>query len=101
MLALHVRRKLAGFTLEAELSVPPAQVTVLVGESGAGKSTLLRLVAGILAPDSGRIALDNLVLFDRAAGVNLPPERRPVGWVAQDYALFPHLSVRENVAFGL
>jgi molybdate transport system ATP-binding protein len=101
MLALRVRRSLAGFTLEAELLVRPAQVTVLVGESGAGKSTLLALVAGIRTPDAGRITLDDRVLFDDAQGVNLPPEQRPVGWVAQDYALFPHLSVRENVAFGL
>ncbi len=101
MLALDVRRRLAEFELVAELSVRPASVTVLVGESGAGKSTLLRMVAGLVAPDAGTIALDGVPLFDAAQGVNVPPERRPVGWVAQDYALFPHLDAFENVAFGL
>src|SRR5690349_3483395 len=100
MLALQVRRRLGDFVLEAGLAVRPASVTVLVGESGAGKSTLLRMVAGLVTPDAGTITLDGVPLFDAARGVNVPPERRPVGWVAQDYALFPHLSVRENVAFG-
>jgi len=101
MLALDVRRRQGGFALDATLTVAEGSVTVLVGESGAGKSTLLRLVAGILAPDAGTITLDGVPLFDSARSVNVAPERRPVGYVAQDYALFPHLSVRENVAFGL
>lgn len=72
----------------------------LVGPSGAGKSTVLRVIAGLLKPDSGRVALGDEVWFDSAAGVNLPPERRTAGMVFQEYALFPHLSVAGNVAFG-
>jgi molybdate transport system ATP-binding protein len=100
MLALDVRRKRGAFALDIRLDVEPGRVTVLVGESGAGKSTLLRLVAGLDAPDSGTIALDGETWFDAARRMNLAPERRAIGYVAQDYALFPHLSVRENVAFG-
>ena len=100
MLELELRRSLGGFTLEASLVVPAASVLVLVGENGSGKSTLLRLVAGLLVPDAGVVRLEGRVLVDRAAGVFVPPEHRPVGYVAQDYALFPHLSVRDNVAFG-
>ena len=62
---------------------------------------MLRAVAGLARPDRGRIELDNRPWFDSTAGVDLPPEERSVGLVFQDYALFPHLSVRKNVAFGL
>src|SRR5439155_665796 len=86
---------------EAALEVPDRSVTVLVGESGAGKTTLLRLVAGLARPDEGQIALDGVPLADTGTGVFIPPEARSVGYLAQDYALFPHLSARENVAFGL
>jgi molybdate transport system ATP-binding protein len=101
VLELQVRIRLGSFALDAALEVPRGGVTVLVGESGSGKTTLLRLVAGLLAPDAGRIALDGEPLADTAAGRFVPPEARAVGYVAQDYALFPHLSARENVAFGL
>jgi len=100
VLELQVRFQLAEFPLEARLAVPIG-VTMLVGESGSGKTTLLRLTAGILRPDSGRITLGGRVLFDRDAGVCEPPRARGVGYVSQDDTLFPHLSVRENVAFGL
>ncbi len=72
-----------------------------MGESGAGKSTLLRLVAGLERPDRGRIAVGSRTYFDAATKVDLPPWRRRTGYVAQDHALFPHLTVFENVAFGL
>ena len=101
MLRIQVRRRLGSFTLDASLTATPGGVTVLVGESGSGKSTLLRLVAGLLDPDEGRIDIDGVVFVDRATGESTPPEGRPIGYVAQDYALFPHLTVRENVAFGL
>ena len=101
MLEIEVRRRLGAFTLDAGLAVAPGSVTVLVGESGSGKTTLLRLIAGLLAPDHGRIAWNGAVLSDQATGQFVPPERRPVGYVAQDYALFPHLNVRDNLAFGL
>ena len=101
MLDIQVRHRLASFTLEAAFTVPSGAVTVLVGESGSGKTTLLRLVAGLLAPEEGHISLAGTVLSQPDAGRFIPPEARPVGYVAQDYALFPHLSARENVAFGL
>ncbi len=101
MLALRAAKRLGGFELSAELTVPRGETTVLVGESGAGKSTVLRLVAGLERPDHGRIALDDRVYADTALGVELPAWKRSVGFVFQDYALFPHLSVAENVMFGL
>jgi len=101
MLELRVAKRLAAFGLEAELAVADRTVLVLVGESGSGKTTLLRLLAGLLPPDTGRIALDGAVLFDSARRVSVPPHERPVGYVPQDYSLFPHLSVFGNVAFGL
>ena len=101
MLRAHLDRRLGDFHLSARLEAGRAETLVLVGESGSGKSTVLRLLAGLLRPDAGRIALDDTVWFDAAAGVDLPPWRRAVGWVPQDYALFPHLTVGENVAFGL
>ncbi len=72
-----------------------------MGPSGAGKTTVLRVAAGLVAPDAGRIMLDERVLFDSARRVNLPPDRRRVGLVFQDGALFPHLTVAANVAYGL
>ncbi len=101
MLRVDVRHRLGAFALEAALEAPAGAVTAIVGESGAGKSTLLRLVAGLARPDEGRITLAGAVLVDRANGTFAPPESRAIGWVAQDYALFPHLSALENVAFGL
>jgi ABC-type sulfate/molybdate transport systems ATPase subunit len=101
VLTIDVGIRLGGFTLGADLALPPRGVTVVAGESGAGKTTLLRAVAGLVRPDRGRIALDGATWFDAASGASLPPERRPVGWVPQDFALFPHLSAFENVAFGL
>ena len=101
MLEIRAARRRGEFLLSLELSLGRGETTVLVGESGAGKTTLLRLVAGLDQPDEGRLALDARVWADTAAGVVLPAWRRSVGYVFQDYALFPHLSVGENVAFGL
>lgn len=78
-----------------------AQRTVIYGPSGAGKSLTLQALAGLLTPDAGRIAFGDEVLFDAAAGIDIPARRRCFGYLFQDYALFPHLSVRQNVAFGL
>lgn len=78
-----------------------ARRVVLYGPSGAGKSLCLRAVAGLLRPDRGRVVVDGAVLFDAAQGVCLPARARGLGFLFQDYALFPHLTVRQNVAFGL
>jgi molybdate transport system ATP-binding protein len=98
--ALHVdlARALRAFRLELKLDVDG--VVALAGPSGAGKTTVLRTIAGLARPDSGRVALDDDVWFDSEARLDLPPERRSVGLVFQDYALFPHMTVAENVAFG-
>ena len=87
------------FRLRLALAVGTETVAV-VGPSGSGKSSLLRAIAGLTTPAAGRIALGERVLFDSARGVNLAPERRAVGLVFQEYALFPHLSVLRNVGFG-
>lgn len=78
-----------------------ARRSVIYGPSGAGKTLMLQALAGLLTPDDGRIAFDAEVLFDSAAGIDMPARRRRFGYVFQDYALFPHLTVRQNIAFGL
>lgn len=100
MLSIQLHKRLSSFDLALELSAPPG-VTALFGPSGAGKSMTLACIAGLARPDAGRIVLDELVFFDSAARVHLPPQQRRIGYVMQDYLLFPHLTVGENVAFGL
>jgi molybdate transport system ATP-binding protein len=89
---------LRDYRLELELELDG--VVALVGPSGAGKSTVLAVIAGLARPASGRVALDDEVWLDTAQRVFLPPDRRRVGLVFQDYALFPHMTVRQNVAYG-
>jgi molybdate transport system ATP-binding protein len=89
---------LRAFALEVALGV--SGVVALVGPSGAGKTSALRVIAGLIEPRRGRVALDGEPWLDTERRFSLPPERRSVGLVFQDYALFPHLSVRANVAFG-
>src|SRR6185369_15638891 len=89
------------FALRAALTVPAGEVVCVLGPNGAGKTTLLRALAGLLPLTGGRLVLDGQVLDDPAAGAFLPAHRRPVGVVFQDYLLFPHLSARDNIAFGL
>jgi molybdenum ABC transporter ATP-binding protein len=82
------------------LSLEVASTLALVGPSGAGKTTVLRAVAGLMRPESGRIAVDDDLFFDGERGVDVPPERRRVGLVFQEYALFPHMSVRQNIEYA-
>ena len=89
---------LRAFALELALDV--SRTVALVGPSGAGKTSVLRVVAGLAAPRRGRVSLDGERWLDTERRLSLPPERRRVGLVFQDYALFPHLSVRGNIAFG-
>ena len=98
-LELDIAVGLRSFELGVSLSIA-AETVALVGPSGAGKTTVLRAIAGLRRPDRGRIALGGRVWFDAAAKVDLPPERRSVGLVFQEYALFPHMTVQANVAFG-
>ncbi|KAK83743.1 ABC transporter, ATP-binding domain protein, partial [Bordetella holmesii H620] len=88
------------FELDVRLRTESRRV-VLFGPSGAGKSLTLRAVAGLLRPDSGHIAVNGRVFYDGQRDVFLPPQQRRVAYLFQDYALFPHLTVGQNVAFGL
>jgi molybdate transport system ATP-binding protein len=89
------------FTLDAAVSVGDGETLAVLGPNGAGKTTLLRALAGLVPITKGAISLDGTVLDDPARDVFMAPERRPVGFVFQDYLLFPNMSVIENVAFGL
>jgi molybdate transport system ATP-binding protein len=100
MLELTLRHRLPQFTLDFSLRLD-RELVALFGPSGAGKSMTLQLVAGLLRPDSGRIQCGQRLLFDSQQGIDLPPQQRRVGYVTQDYTLFPHLSVAENIAYGL
>ncbi len=92
---------LRDFDLEVELAVGRAQRLALVGPSGAGKTTVMRVVAGLLAPREGRVALDAALWLDTVAGIDLAPERRRCGYLFQEYALFPRMSAWRNVAYGI
>jgi len=101
MLEIDIEKSLRDFDLHLCLDVKQGQTMMLVGDNGCGKTTLLNLIAGLDRPDRGRITLDGRSLFDSDLGIDLPPEARGVGYVFQSYALFPHMSVYDNVAFGL
>ena len=101
MLEIDVAKSFGGFALEAEVRCEARGLTALFGRSGAGKTSLVNLLAGLSRPDRGRIAVSGTVLFDSTAGVDLPPERRRLGYVFQEGRLFPHLSVRGNLNYGL
>ena len=99
LLLQNISLPLADFTLEIDAQLQ-CQVTGIFGPSGAGKTSLLDLIAGLRRASSARIALDDCVLTDMAAGVVMPPRLRGIGYVPQDLALFPHLSVRQNLLYG-
>ena len=101
MLDVALHRNLRDFPLGVEFRVGKGETLVLIGENGSGKSSLLLLLSGLLPPDSGRIVLNGQVLFDSLNTVQLPVEERNIGIVFQNYAIFPHMTVFENVAFGL
>ncbi len=96
-------KRFAGLTVvdDVSFSIATSSTLALLGPSGCGKTTILRCIAGLEAPDEGSIAIAGRIVFDRAAGINLPPERRGLGIVFQSYAVWPHMTVAENVAFPL
>ena len=98
-LSVAVRHSFGGFFLDAAFETPPG-VTVLFGRSGSGKTTLVNAVAGLLRPQAGRVAVDDWVLFDTDARAWLAPHRRRIGYIFQEGRLFPHMSVRQNLAYG-
>jgi molybdate transport system ATP-binding protein len=99
MLVVEVEKKLGDFTVNA-LFASEGGVTALFGPSGAGKTSIINMIAGLMKPDRGRILLDDLVLFDKAAGVNMPVWQRRIGYVFQEGRLFPHMSVQRNLNYG-
>lgn len=99
MLSVDVEKQLGSFHLAAKFETA-ALVTALFGASGAGKSSVVSMIAGLIAPDRGRIELDGDVLFDSASGIDVPAHRRRIGYVFQEGRLFPHLSVRQNLDYG-
>ena len=101
-MSLHVdiRKKLGSFTLDVNFTAERG-ITSLLGASGCGKSMTLKCIAGIEKPDEGVIELDGRTLYDSAKGINLPPQARRVGYLFQNYALFPNMTVRQNILCGL
>src|SRR5438034_6477427 len=89
-----------GFELAVQGSVSPG-ITILFGQSGAGKTTLLECIAGLSAPDQGRIGLGQRILYDSVKTITVPVQQRQIGYVFQTLALFPHLTVEQNVSYGL
>jgi len=99
VLRVDIAKQLGEFSLSASFE-SEGRVTGLFGASGAGKTSLINVIAGLLTPDRGSIAVDGETLDDTAAGVHVPPHRRRIGYVFQDARLFPHLDVRQNLDYG-
>ncbi len=99
-LSVQIKKKFPGFQLDVSFNAP-AGMLGLLGPSGSGKSMTLRCIAGLQKPDKGRISIGEQVLFDSEQGINLPPQWRKIGFLFQNYALFPHLTVTGNIAMGL
>jgi molybdate transport system ATP-binding protein len=99
-ISVQIHKQLGSFTVDAQFSAP-AGITALFGPSGSGKTVTLRCIAGLIQPEHGQIEVNGDVLFDDARRINIPARDRQVGYLFQQYALFPHLRVEANVAYGL
>ena len=99
-LSVKLLKRVKGFTLDVEWKIGN-EVAVLFGSSGAGKSMTLQLIAGLMEPDAGFIRSNGTIYFDQSSGINISPQQRSLGYVFQDRNLFPHMTVRENIAYGL
>ena len=99
-LSVDIEKKLGAFTLHSKFEAPD-ETMALLGASGCGKSMTLKCIAGIVTPDRGRIVLGDRVLFDSEKKINLPPQQRKVGYLFQQYALFPNMSVEQNILCGI
>ena len=101
MLNISLQKTWKEFRLDVAFEIPRGKVTALFGPSGAGKSSILRIISGLEMADRGMISHGKEVWFDDTKGISLPPQQRSIGFVFQDFALFPHLTVERNVAFGI
>jgi molybdate transport system ATP-binding protein len=101
MIDIEVKKTLRDYTLDVKIHMPNGGTLVLLGENGAGKSTILNLVAGLMVPDTGHIRICGETFVDTATRTCIPAESRGTGCVFQDYALFPHMTVYDNIAYGL
>lgn len=101
MLDIRVEKSNGHFNLRASFTCEGSGVTALFGHSGAGKTTLINIIAGLIRPDSGSIIVNGRILFDSRKGINLPPEKRRMGYVFQEGRLFPHLSIKANLLYGM
>ena len=99
-LEVDITKKLDGFFMHMQFRAEQ-EIFAILGASGCGKSMTLKCIAGIEKPDEGRIVLDGKVLFDSEKKINLPPQKRKVGYMFQDYALFPHMNVVQNIEAGM
>ena len=101
MLDIQLARRQGRFQVDAAFQTRNTGITALFGPSGAGKTSVINMVAGLSRPDKGRILVRDRVLFDSDHGINLPPEKRSIGYIFQDGRLFPHLTVRGNLTYGM
>jgi len=101
MLDIRVARRQGSFQVDADFKAKNTGITALFGPSGAGKTSVINMVAGLIRPDRGRIVIQDRVLFDSDRGIDLPPEKRTIGYIFQDGRLFPHLTVRGNLTYGM
>lgn len=100
MLDLTIRQRLGAFTLDVSLQTAQRGITALFGPSGSGKTSIINAIAGLTSPDEGHIRVDDVAFFDRARRIDLPTEKRRVGYVFQEARLFPHMTVRDNLLYG-
>jgi molybdate transport system ATP-binding protein len=101
MLEAAIKKQLRDFELDLSFHVDNGSILVLMGDNGAGKSTTLNIIAGLIAPDAGKIRINGSFVFDAEEGTDVPVEHRQTGYVFQRSAVFPHMTVAENIAFGL
>ncbi|MDL2307109.1 molybdenum ABC transporter ATP-binding protein [Desulfovibrio sp. OttesenSCG-928-C06] len=98
---VSVKRRQGNLELDVSFTGAPSGITALFGNSGAGKTSVINMVAGLSRPDQGHISIGGRCLFDSGRGINLPPDKRRVGYVFQEGRLFPHLSVQSNLTYGM
>ncbi|MBR0597937.1 ATP-binding cassette domain-containing protein [Sinanaerobacter chloroacetimidivorans] len=96
----NIKKKLEHFSIDIEYEFEKG-VLVIQGESGAGKTTILNCISGLQTPDEGRIAFEDTMVFDKEAGINVPTRLRNIGYVFQNYALFPNMTVQQNIVYGI